>query len=142
MGKGSMVPALILLCSLFVLSGCSFSDSSYSSSSPSRSSSQSSGGSVEQSQALGSSYREEVASLAVIYVGSQGTSQDFHRDLTQVSNRHGIIDWGNDQGTFLAIGQGIKRANVPVNSIQYLSFLHGIKSLPLYNSIYKGYNGQ
>ncbi len=126
----------------FFLSACSFSHSSYSSSSPSRSSSKSSEGSEEQVQETNNSYQEEVSSLAVIYVGSQGDSQGFHRELADISARHGINDWGNDRGTFLAIGRGLSRANVSQDSIQHLSFLHGIKALPLYGAVFAGYEGE
>ena len=124
------------------LTGCSFADSSYSSASPSRSSRRSSKGSPEEVKVTQNSYQEEVASLAVVYVGSQEDSESFHRELARISTRHGVNDWGGDRGTFLAIGRGLKRANVPKNSIQYLSFLHELKSLPYYGAIFSGYDGR
>jgi hypothetical protein len=122
------------------ISGCSFADSSYSSSSPSRSSSRSSKGSQEKVQVTHNSYQEEVASLAVVYVGSQEDAASFQRELARISSRHGINDWGGDRETFLAIGRGLKRAKVPKNSIQYLSFLKELKSLPHYGAIHSGYD--
>jgi len=131
---------LIGVIALF-LSSCSFGDSSYSSSSPSRSSSRSSKGSPEQVQKTHSSYQEEVSSLAVLYAGSQNDSQSFHRELARISARHGINDWGDYRGTFLAIGRGMKRANVAKSAIQHLSFLNDLKSLPYYGAIFSGYDG-
>ena len=124
------------------LTGCSFADSSYSSSSPSRSSSRSSEGSPEEVKATNNSYLEEVASLAVVYAGSGEDAESFHRELARISNRHGVNDWGGDRATFLAIGRGLKRAKVPKNSIQYLSFLHELKSFPYYGAIFSGYDGK
>jgi hypothetical protein len=141
MGKTTVNVFILLLIAIF-LAGCSFYHSSYSSSSPSRSSSRSSKGSPKEVKATHNSYQEEVASLAVIYVGSQGDSQKFHQELGQIAARHGIADWGSDRATFLAIGRGLKRANVPENSIQYLSFLHGIRALPLYGAVLAGYRGK
>ena len=132
---------VVAIIALF-LTGCSFADSSYSSSSPSRSSSKSSKGSPEKVQATHSSYQEEVASLAVLYSGSQKDGESFHRELARISSRHGVNDWGDDRGTFLAIGRGLKRAKVPKNSIQYLSFLNDLKSLPYYGAIFSGYDGK
>jgi hypothetical protein len=142
MKKYILANVLIFAFIAFFLSGCSFSDSSYSSSSPSRSSSKHTKGSAKQVETTHSSYQEEISSLAVIYVGSQGDSQNFHRDLSQISNRHGINDWGGDRKTFLAIGRGLKRANVPKDAIQYLSFLHDVKTLSYYNAIFDGYDAE
>ena len=132
----------IFACIAFFLSGCSFADSSYSSSSPCRSSSRSSAGTSEEVQTTQSSYQEEVSSLTVIYVGSQEDSASFHQELVSISSRHGINDWGNNRGTFLAIGRGLKRAKVPKNSIQDLMFLNELKSLPYYGAIYSGFDGE
>lgn len=140
--KTNKLENLLLLClfAALILSGCSFGHSSYSSSSPSRSSSRSSKGTPTKVQQTHSSYQEEVSSLAVVYAGSQQDAQSFHRELARISSRHGISDWGNDRGTFLAIGRGLKRANVAKSTIQYLSFLDDLKSLPYYGTIFSGYD--
>lgn len=143
MKRGNLEFFLILcLFAALLLSGCSFGDSSYSSSSPSRSSSKSSKGTPEEVQKSHSRYQEEVSSLAVVYAGSQQDAQSFHRELARISGRNGINDWGNDRNTFLAIGRGFKRANVAKSEIQYFPFLSDLKSLPYYGAIFSGYDGK
>ncbi len=135
--------AVLLTISLtFLLSACSFSDSSYSSSSPSRSSSGASAGGEEEVQQTSNKYQEEIATLTAIYVDTQGDARSFHRQISNISNRHGINSWGDNRGTFVAIGRGIQNAKVSQESIQHLSFLDDLRSMPLYGAVLSGYEGE
>ncbi len=130
--------AVILIC--FFASSCSFSTSSKHSSKSSSSSCRSSSKQGEESaNKTSASYQEEVSALAILYVGSMGSAQDFQRELSQVASAHGIGDWQNTESTFKAIGLGLKRAKISVDSISGLSFMEGLSSSPFYPQIKAAY---
>ena len=92
--------------------GCALSNSSTSSgslsdsvSSPFESRSSASGG-------TDSAYLQDVRE-AVIALAHQGGDLDgLRRGLSSLARRHGILDWGSDALTFLAVGQGLRMAGV------------------------------
>ena len=133
-----MLIALLFVCLIF--SGCSFSTSSKTSSESSSSPSTSSSDQGESSvQKTSSSYEEDVAALSILYVGSAGSAQDFQRELGQISNSHGIVDWENNSGTYKAIGIGLNRAKISEAAIETLPFLQGMSNSPHYSQILEGY---
>ncbi len=138
--KKSSLALIAFLSFCLILSGCSFSksskNSSKSSSSPSRSSS---GGDKEEVKKTSDSYQEDVAALAILYVGSSDSSLNFQRELSEISSRHGIVDWENNPGTFKAIGVGLKRARVSKDSLQTLPFLQGVSNSHHYSQILAGF---
>lgn len=124
---------LLALITCLILSGCSFSTSSKhsfkSSTSPSRSSSKNSTKSVDTTSA---SYKEDVTSLTILYVGSVGSTRDFQRELSQISKTHGISTWENNPNTYDAIGVGLKKAKVAKSDTATLPFLEGLKDSKYY----------
>ena len=121
--------------------GCSFSHSSKSSSASSRSSSAPSPSRAGDSvQGTENSFYTEVASLTKIYANSTSSARDFQRDIGDVAIRHGIGDWGSDPETFAAIGRGLRLAGISRGSIDYLTFLQGLKNHTHYGNIYYGFD--
>ncbi len=119
----------------------SFSASSRSSSSPSRWSSASSrSGRSEKPgeasvRAVQSSFQEEVSAVTLLYVRSNGTADEYMREIGSAAQRHGISYWENDPAAYRAIGRGLARANVPNEAVAYLPFLKNLKSSPHYDLI-------
>ena len=130
-----------------IISGCSFSHSSKSSSKGSKASFKSSSspsrwssGNKNNAVKTADSYQNETAALASLYANFDGTSHDFQRDLSMISRRHGIVDWENNTQTFKAIGVGLKRSGVSKDSIKTLSFLQGDNIFDHYSDILSAYN--
>lgn len=135
-------------------SACSFSassrSSSRSSSSPSRSSSQRGDADKQQEkevepvkvkeiQKAHTGFQEELAAIAVLYVGSNGTAEDFQRDITAAAKRNGIPYWELDERVFTAIGIGLQRAGVQKEVIPALPFLQGVRNAALFDAIGNAY---
>lgn len=139
MKKSNMI--LIALMALgLVMYGCSFSDSSRHSSRSSTSPSRSSARAGEQKvHKVEQNYQDDVAALTLLYIGSEGSSVDFQRELGQISKSYGIVDWENAPETFIAIGTGLKRGMIPVGSIESLPFLEGLTEGQYYSQIMQGY---
>ena len=130
--------ALALAVSVVAVSACSFSDSSESISksvsSPFKSSSDSSG----DSQAA---YQEDVRDYTAAYVRSGGQFDAFERKIGSVAAQHGITDWELNQGTYLAIGQGLRKGGLkPIELAAWKSNL-ARDDLSRAELIQKGYDG-
>jgi hypothetical protein len=109
------IPAASLIL-LLLVAGCSFYDSSRSSSESSGSSSASSAsssGSSASSAARKDSYIKDVAGYTQAYAKSGGQYDGFTRGLGEIAEKHGVSDWENDPDTYTGIGAGLKNANVP-----------------------------
>jgi len=99
------------------LAGCSISHSSQSSSGSSKSSSDlvsspfaSSSKSSASDQAR---FEGDVADYTAEFVtSSSGTMDGFRNQLSKIAEDHGITDWENNRSTYVAIGRGLKKADL------------------------------
>ena len=117
--------ALIVAMGLVVtVSGCSFSESSKSSStsiggsskslgnilsSPSKSSKSSSGGDSQ------GEFHDEVMDYTYAYVRSSSSSshyEGFVSGLGGIAAKHGVVDWENNSAVYMAVGRGLKKAKL------------------------------
>lgn len=98
----------ILVAALVLASGCSsLSDSSESSSafvsSPVTSLSRSSSPEI--------AYREDVRDFTESHIQAGGSAESLRVGLAEVASRHGISDWEHNESTYVAIGEGLARAD-------------------------------
>jgi len=130
-------------------SACSFSASSRSSSRSSRSSSgrgdtdrekETEPVKVKQIEKAHTGFQEEIAAIAVLYVGSSGTAEDFQRDITAAAKRNGIPYWELDERVFTAVGIGLQRAGVKKEMIPTLPFLQGVRNAAPFSAIGNAYS--
>jgi hypothetical protein len=100
---------LLFAASLVGVSACSLSYSSKSISdsisSPFKSSSDSSGDSH-------AAYQADVRDYTAAYIRSGGDYDTFERKIGSVAAKHGITDWELDTGTYVAIGQGLRKGGL------------------------------
>lgn len=105
--RNFVIPFLIVALAAFT-TGCSFSESSKSSSaivsSPFTSSSNSS--SPENA------YKEEVKDFTGAFLKSGGDMAKLPQEIGRIAEKHGISDWENNQATYVAIGKGLKAAGL------------------------------
>lgn len=106
----SCVSSVILIFS-FIITGCSFSDSS-GSISDSTSSIISSPSSVSGKD---KKYDNEVSDYTMAYVKSSQPDADyasFLKGLSDIAAKIGIVNWDQEPKTYLAIGKGLKKAGI------------------------------
>jgi hypothetical protein len=105
--RNFVVPVMVIVLAAST-AGCSFSESSKSSSaivsSPFTSSSNSS--SPENA------YREEVKDFTGSYLKSGGDVTKLSQEVGRIAEKHGISDWENNQATYVGIGKGLKAAGL------------------------------
>jgi hypothetical protein len=102
---------VLTVVSLFALQGCSFSDSSKSGSASSESfGSLFSSGSSSQGN---KKYSQEVSDYTMAYVKSSIANADYNsfaKGISDIASKAGISNWEQESATYVAIGQGLKRA--------------------------------
>jgi hypothetical protein len=101
----------VLFSSAFVITGCSFSESSKSIS-DSTSSIISSPSSISGKS---KKYQNEIADYTTAYVKSSQPGADytsFLKGLSDIAAKEGVTNWDQDSLTYLGIGIGLKKANV------------------------------
>ncbi len=121
---------------LFILSmgltACSFSTSSGSLSESSNSFSVSSNSisdsvssitsSPSESSKGGSRYQNDVEDFTAAYVDSANNTDItiFQRGISDIASREGVVNWEQDEKTYIGIGRGLKNADL--SEIKYESF--------------------
>ena len=98
------------------LHGCSFSWSSKKSSKSSKRSSNSVSSIVSSpsnSSKTDEKYQQEIQDYTHAYVkSSEADYASFQKGLTDIADSHGVVDWEQDEITFVAIGRGLKKAGL------------------------------
>ena len=117
------------VCGLFVLNGCSISDSvgsisrsSESSSDSSKSSSNSSGS--DSKKTTTNAYESEVQDFTVTYLRTNSKALErnsFMKGISDVASQNGIVDWEANPKTYRAIGKGLRKAKI--TGIQYDAYV-------------------
>lgn len=100
-----------------LITGCALSESvgsiSDSASSPFEWSSSSSGGATAYQQEI----REQVLALAE----GGGNVEGFQRELGDVANRHGVLNWEVEPASYQALGQGLREAGFSGTALEQLA---------------------
>ncbi len=124
--------ALLFICILTLLAGCSFSyssgassDSSATSSDSSKSSSASSGGSETEPKDAKEAYMSDVSAYTT--GAAKGDDPEAYlRELGDIAQRHGITDWERDTATYNAIGTGLRRAGISRDDVKNVYFIQAL----------------
>jgi len=99
-----------ILSSVLAIQGCSFSTSSKSASDSSGSLTSSGSSSDSQSN---KKYTQEVSDYTMAYVKSSVANADYNsfaKGISDIASKAGISNWEQESSTYVAIGQGLKRA--------------------------------
>ncbi|MGR8930694.1 MAG: putative lipoprotein [Gammaproteobacteria bacterium] len=108
---------IALVLAALTTSGCSFSTSSESSSDSSKSifniGSSPLASSSDSSLTAHQKFENDVADYTAEYLkSSSGTLDQFRDHLSELAESHGISNWESDHSTYVAIGRGLKKADL------------------------------
>lgn len=108
---------IIAMAALVALSACSFSASSKSSSGSSKSLSDSASSPSKSSmdkKDKQTAYQADVRDYTAEFVKSpEGKLEDFRARLGKFAESYGVAQWQEDLSTYIAIGQGLRKAELP-----------------------------
>ena len=144
--KHFLFPALV---AVILAQGCSFSYSSKSSSKSSASSSKSSASIISSDSSESSSmtdeeyYQKDIMDYTSSYLSREQFDRDtFNRGISEIATENGVTSWEQDDATFIAIGRGLKEADLPGGVYQtYKSSIAG-SNQHLLDLIQKGYDDE
>lgn len=113
--RSLFLPALLTVGML--LSACSFSKSSESSSDSSKSvfdmASSPLSASSDSSADKQEQYENDVADYTTEFVGSKtGTLEQFRQHVSELAQDYGVTNWESDLKTYVGIGRGLKKAKL------------------------------
>ena len=142
--------SLAILAMLVALNGCSFSESSKSSSKSSSASSESSSKIVSspftsssESSKSEDDYQDEVMDYTSAYArSSDGDITSYRSGLSEIAAKNGVVNWEEDRDTYIAIGKGLKKANL--TGIEYETYKKNLAGSDLgkMEDIQKGYDSE
>lgn len=112
-----------VFCIVFVLSGCSISYSFGKSSDSVSSISDSSSPSDDDEK---TAYSQDVRELTVAYSRSGDRPEEYMREIGHIARIHGITNWEQQETTYVAIGEGLRRAGIKETEVKDVSFLKGM----------------
>lgn len=92
--------------------GCFKSSTLQASSESSSASSYSSSGSSSRSSSPGYGYQVELRNATKEWILSGGDVESFKLEVARLAGEHGVTDWQAYEGTWDAIGRGLKRSGV------------------------------
>ena len=119
------IATILLGFACLALCSCSISDSSKSFSDSSSSiCTSSSGGELSEEKKHG--YMNEVMLFTDSMARTKITSDDFMRGISRIAERYGVTNWEFLKETYIAIGKGLKHAEIPKDDIDSLQILQGI----------------
>ncbi|MBS1211652.1 MAG: hypothetical protein H6R26_268, partial [Proteobacteria bacterium] len=127
-----------------LLHGCSFSESSKSSSDSASSISESASSPSrwisDSSKTERERYEQDVRDYTAEYVkSSRGDLETFRVRVAKLAEKHGIVDWAADKTTYLAIGQGLRKAGLKGPQYEAFKASLGNSSPTRMESIEEGY---
>jgi hypothetical protein len=136
-------PLFSLIVCTALVSGCSISasskssaDSSGSLSKSASSPSNSSGGSKDQQ----SQYSKDVSAYTAEFAVSKNANFDDYRlRISKLAEKHGITAWQDDKTTYLAIGQGLRKAGVNSDQLEIFNTSLGGSEAWKLKTIQEGY---
>lgn len=136
----------VILMFSFIITGCSFSDSSGSISDSVGGLSESSG-SVSSSKSSQSDrekkYENEVSDYTMAYVKSSHADYNgYLKGLSDIAAKIGIVNWDQEPKTYIAIGKGLKKAGI--DGIAYETYKKNFANSDAENmqNIQKGYESE
>lgn len=136
-----VVLGALLVATLLLPLGCSFSASSKSSSDSSSESSASSSASSSPASRE-EQYRNDVRDYTASYVKSGGRMEDFKKRLGELAKERGITNWEENMATYEGIGRGLGKAKASPLEVQtYTQNLAGSDPKKA-EAIRKGYDAE
>lgn len=139
------IPAIFFLAMVFVLSGCSLSQSSSASSESSSKiiSSPFLSSSASSSPDTSNKYRDDVEGYTYAYVRSSSLDYTgFQKGLGEIAAKYGITNWEAQPVTYNAIGRGLKKAKL--TGVEYETFKKNLAAgeYSKMQDIQKGYDSR
>lgn len=130
---------LLAAACLALLVGCSISYSSGKSSDSSVSSFSSGGNDSKKADKEISTYVNDVIAATNQYVSHGGSGDEFQHQISYIAGKHNIVDWANQDSTYIAMGKGLKGAGISEEKILTLPYFSTLSQSDKYKLVLQGF---
>lgn len=87
-----------------------------------------------------SEYKEDVIASVALQIRYENQKQELENQLSLIAKSHGVVAWRSNSATYIAIGQGLKQANLTPSEMKAVVADVAKQNATVAKLIFNGYN--
>ncbi|MCG6143251.1 putative lipoprotein [Leptospira bandrabouensis] len=85
-------------------------------------------------------YKEDVIATVALQIRYESQKPELENQLSLIAKSHGIVAWRSNSATYIAIGQGLKQANLSPSEMKVVAADVAKQNVTVAKLILNGYN--
>ncbi|MGE8721628.1 putative lipoprotein [Leptospira terpstrae] len=85
-------------------------------------------------------YKEDVIASVALQIRYENQKQELENQLSSIAKSHGVVAWRSNSATYIAIGQGLKQANLSPSEMKMVATDVAKQNAVVAKLILNGYN--
>nr|WP_232225915.1 putative lipoprotein [Leptospira terpstrae] len=85
-------------------------------------------------------YKEDVIASVALQIRYENQKQELENQLSSIAKSHGVVAWRSNSATYIAIGQGLKQANLSPSEMKMVASDVAKQNAVVAKLILNGYN--
>ncbi|WP_232420775.1 putative lipoprotein [Leptospira vanthielii] len=85
-------------------------------------------------------YKEDVIASVALQIRYENQKQELENQLSLIAKSHGVVAWRSNRATYIAIGQGLKQANLSPSEMKAVTMDVAKQNAVVAKLILNGYN--
>ncbi|EOQ89534.1 hypothetical protein LEP1GSC202_1887 [Leptospira yanagawae serovar Saopaulo str. Sao Paulo = ATCC 700523] len=96
--------------------------------------------SEESKEKVMNEYQEDIIASVALQIRYENQSQELENQLSLIAKKHGLVSWRSEAATYIAIGQGLKQANLTPSEMKEVAEDVSKQNITVAKLILKGYH--
>ncbi|XDD47202.1 putative lipoprotein [Leptospira sp. WS39.C2] len=85
-------------------------------------------------------YKEDIIASVALQIRYENQKQELENQLSLIAKKHGVVAWRSNPSTYIAIGQGLKQANLTPSEMKLVTEDVAKQNVTVAKLVSKGYN--
>ncbi|MCW7514856.1 putative lipoprotein [Leptospira levettii] len=85
-------------------------------------------------------YKEDIIASVALQIRYENQKQELENQLSLIAKKHGVVAWKSNPSTYIAIGQGLKQANLTPSEMKLVTEDISKQNVTVAKLVSKGYN--
>lgn len=85
-------------------------------------------------------YKEDIIASVALQIRYENQKQELENQLSLIAKSHGVVAWRSNSATYIAIGQGLKQANLSPSEMKIVAEDVAKQNVTVAKLILNGYN--
>ncbi|WP_245918365.1 putative lipoprotein [Leptospira ellinghausenii] len=85
-------------------------------------------------------YKEDIIASVALQIRYENQKQELENQLSLIAKKHGVVAWRSNPSTYIAIGQGLKQANLSPSEMKLVTEDISKQNVTVAKLVSKGYN--